>query len=83
MGRLVYNLLDYANLGDSSVGKGWRRSGGLAWNGLLSFLGEYMASSGLLTDYQARVFKTLVIFYGLIPRSCSVLPLLPFHFVTA
>ena len=29
------------------VGKGWRRSGGLAWNGLLPF-GEYMASSGLL-----------------------------------
>ena len=31
-------------------------------------------------DYQARVFKTLV--FGLIPRSCSTLPLPPFHLAT-
>ena len=46
MGRLVYSLLEYANLGDS-LARGLRRSSGLAWNGLLPF-GEYLESLGLL-----------------------------------
>ena len=29
--------------------------------------------------YQTRVFRTLAIFHGLVPRSCSSLPLLPFR----
>ena len=52
MGRLVYSLLDYADLGDSSA-REWRRSSGLAWNGLLPF-GEYMASLGLLRSSSPR-----------------------------
>ena len=31
-------------------------------------------------DYQAHVFRTLDIFHGLVPRSCSTLPLLPSRF---
>ena len=43
-----------------------------------------MAGSGASSlhdcfDYQARVFKTLVIFHGPVPRSCPSLPLLPFR----
>ena len=37
---------DHANLGDSSA-SGRRRSGGLAWNGLLPF-GGYISNFGLL-----------------------------------
>ena len=65
MGRLVYSLLTMKIW--ATRRQGWRRSSGLAWNGLLPF-GEYMASSGLLR------------LYGFIPRSCSTLPLLAFHF---
>ena len=79
-GAVSLQSADYANLGDSSA-RGWRRSSGLAWNGLLPF-GEYMASSKLL-DYQARVFRTFVIFHGVVPRSCSTLPLLPSRLATA
>ena len=58
------------------------------WNGLLPF-GVYMAGSDASSlhdyfDYQARVFRTLVIFHGPVPRSCSSLPAasIPFY-VTA
>ena len=68
MGRLVYSLLTTKIW--ATRRQGWQTSGGLAWNGLLPF-GEYMASSGLLRLYR------------LIPRSCSALPLLPFHLATA
>ena len=46
VGVVSLQSADHANLGDSSA-RGWRRSSGLAWNGLLPF-GEYMASSVLL-----------------------------------
>ena len=45
-GTVSLQSAGFANLGDLSA-RGWRRSGGLAWNDLLPF-GEYMASSGLL-----------------------------------
>ena len=35
------------------------------------------------SDYQARVVRTLVIFHGLVPRSCSTLPLFPSRLATA
>ena len=59
MGRLVYSLLDYADLG-GSLARGWRRSSGLAWNGLLPF-GEYMESLGLLRLLSPR-FQNFVYF---------------------
>ena len=50
----------------NSSARGWRRSGGLVWNGRLSSAG-YMVGSGafplhIYFDYRARVFRTLVIF---------------------
>ena len=80
MGRLVYSLLIMQILGDSSA-RGWRRSSGLAWNGCY-LLGNTWRVWGYL-DYQARVFRTLVVFHELVPRSCSTLPLLPLHLANA
>ena len=58
------------------------KKGGLGWNGLLPF-GEYVASSGLLILASPRFSKLWFIFNGLIPRSCSTLPLLSFHLAAA
>ena len=80
MGRLVYNLLDYANLGDSLARGDADRA--VQRGTVCDLLGNTWRVRDYL-DYQARVFKTLVIFYGLIPCSCSPLPLLPFHLATA
>ena len=69
-GTVSLQSADYANLGDSSA-RGWRRSSGLAWNGLLPF-GECMASSGLLRLSSPR-FQD----FGYFPRAR---PPLVFHF---
>ena len=55
IGWLVHSPLTVRIWANSSA-RGWRRLGGLAWNGLLPF-GGYIASSGLL-DNQAHVLRT-------------------------
>ena len=70
VGVVSLQSADHANLGDSSA-RGWRRSSGLAWNGLLPF-GEYMASSVLLRLPSPR-FQN----FGYFPRAR---PPFVFHF---
>ena len=77
--RLVYSLLIMQIW--ATCRQGWRRSDGLAWNGLLPF-GEYMAISGLLRLSGPR-FPNFGYFLRLLPRSCSTLTLLPFQLATA
>ena len=54
--------------------KGWER---------FATLGEYVASSGLLVLASPWFQKPWFIFNGLIPRSCSTLPLLSFYLAAA
>ena len=76
--RMLYPMGHYCSTGFvRSVSLASVKKGG---NGLLPF-GEYVASSGLLIFSKPVFFKNLgFIFNGLIPRSCSTLPLLSFHF---
>ena len=72
---------DHAN-GTNSLARGWRRSGGLTWNSLIS-VGDIWRVRVLLplmtTSITRPAFRTLVIFYGPVPRSCSSVPPLPFR----
>ena len=70
---------DHASWANSSA-RGWRRSGGLAWNGLIH-LGDtwriWVLLPSMTTSIVRPAFRTLVIFHGPVPRSCSSLPPLP------
>ena len=80
MGQLVYGLLTVRI-------RATRRQGGGAdlavWRGTVCYLLGITWRVRDYLDYQARVFRTLVIFHGLVPRSCSTLPLLPSRLATA
>ena len=81
--RMLYPKGHYCSTGFvRSVSLASVKKGGLGWNGLLPF-GEYVASSGLLILASPRFSKLWLIFNGLIPRSCSTLPLLSFHLAAA
>ena len=81
--RMLYPMGHYGSTGFvRSVSLASVKKGGLGWNGLLPF-GEYVASSGLLILASPRFSKLWFIFNGLIPRSCSTLPLLSFHLAAA
>ena len=78
--RMLYPMGHYCSTGFvRSVSLASVKKGG---NGLLPF-GEYVASSGLLILASPRFSKLWFIFNGLIPRSCSTLPLLSFHLAAA
>ena len=81
MGWLVHSPLTMRIWANSSA-RGWRRSGGLAWNSLIP-VGDTWRVRVLLPSMTASIirpaFKTFVIFHGPIPRSCSSLPPLPSH----
>ena len=72
---------DHANWANSST-RGWRRSGGLTWNSLIP-VGHTWRARVLLPSMTTSIirpaFRTLVIFHGPIPLSCSSLPPLPFR----
>ena len=80
-GLLVYSLLIV------QIWATCRQRGGAdraVWRGTVCYLlGKYMASSGLLRLTSPRFQNFGFIFNGLIPRSCSTLPLLSFHLATA
>ena len=81
--RMLYPMGHYGSTGFvRSVSLASVKKGGLGWKGLLPF-GEYVASSGLLILASPRFSKLWFIFNGLIPRSCSTLPLLSFHLAGA
>ena len=81
--RMLYPMGHYGSTGFvRSVSLASVKKGGLGWKGLLPF-GEYVASSGLLILASPRFSKLWFIFNGLIPRSCSTLPLLSFHLAAA
>ena len=81
--RMLYPMGHYGSTGFvRSVSLAFVKKGGLGWKGLLPF-GEYVASSGLLILASPRFSKLWFIFNGLIPRSCSTLPLLSFHLAAA
>ena len=81
--RMLHPMGHYGSTGFvRSVSLASVKNGGLGWNGLLPF-GEYVASSGLLILASPRFSKLWFIFNGLIPRSCSTLPLLSFHLAAA
>ena len=80
MGRLVYSLLTMQIWATRRQGGGADRA---VQRGTVCYLlGNTWRVRDYL-DYQARVFRTLVIFHGLVPRSCSTLPLLPSRLATA
>ena len=67
---------DHANWVNSSA-RGWRRSDGQTWNGLIP-LGDTWWVRVLLPSMTIKpTFRTLVNFHGPVPRSCSSLPPLP------
>ena len=81
--RMLYPMGHYGSTGFvRSVSLASVKKGGLGWKGLLPF-GEYVASSGLLILASPRFSKLWFIFNGLIPRSCSTLPLRSFHLAAA
>ena len=81
--RMLYPMGHYGSTGFvRSVSLASVKKGGLGWKGLLPF-GEYVASSGLLILASPRFSNLWFIFNGLIPRSCSTLPLLSFHLAAA
>ena len=72
---------DHVNWANSSA-RGWRRSGGLAWNGSIPPGGIWRVQVLLpskTTSIIKPAFSTLVIFHGPVHRSCSNLPPLLFR----